>query len=515
MNGQPIPGFFYDTEKKKYFKIQSAAASRDLDLEYSAENIRKRERVQNIQRVAADRVRKTRRERVVRRHASNLTQIRVEQEIGLRRQSAYVQCTWPTACMSGVTAKPEEVLSRPEPAIQLFDRDPRLKAIFSIHGDNRIICNDLENQFIRDAIDSHVGIDAPVLPSGYRHDYENETEMGRTASSVSSISYLPVTGALAVTTYGHDTSPVVHLSNPDEDEPSVSQQFIPKDCPAIWGAAPRPAWYFALPAGMANTVAATDREHLAVAASQYLLMFTRGACGTWRSEIPVKDLSSPIISLDWLSYTTVAMGCRDGKVLLYDTRSGGSSHILTHPQPVAKIKRADDQTRLVCAGLNNCLHLYDIRSPRPTSSHRRPFAENSNTHYNDTYFSTLDAGGPLRGKKRQKLDFVNASKWSQPLLTFEHSNLDNPNLDIAVHPQLGLLAAAQDDQTDVAIRVSNIWTGQVLREFKRDPVPRRKGRGKIAAASWPIRTLKFATDIHDGELSLWTTWEGGIGRFQW
>ena len=119
----------------------------------------------------------------------------------------------------------------------------------------------------------------------------------------------------------------------------------------------------------------------------------------------------------------------------------------------------------------------------------------------------------MRGKKRQKLDYINAAKWSQPLLTFQHSNLDGQQADIAVHTRLGLVAAAQDDQTDVAIRVSNIWTGKVVKEFKREISEERISGTKKESS--PIRTLKWVNDHDNSNTDLWSTWEGGVARFTW
>ncbi|CBX93590.1 hypothetical protein IAQ61_008332 [Plenodomus lingam] len=514
MNGQAIPGFYYDTEKKKYFKIQGAAASRDLDLKYSAENIRKRQRVEHIEKLAAVRINKNRKERVVLRNASNLVQTCMQRESGRNRPTLYTQCLHPTAYMSGVKSIPDRVLDRHGSAIGLFARDASTKAIISVHGDNRIMYNDFEPQITRASPVSHVEDEWRQPPSGYSHDLAIETEVLRTPSAVSSITHLPTTGQVVVTTYGGPGPAVLLISDPGPDQQFADLQFTPRDCTTIWGVAARPTsntWES--PHSITNSIAAADIEHLAVAASNYLLMFSRDKSSAWHSESPLKGLSSPILSLDWISHSTVAMGCRDGKVLLHDIRSRGSSHILTHPQPVTKIKRADDPTRLICSGLQNSLYLYDIRSARPRSSHDKAHTHNPDSHYNKTYFSTLDASGPARSKKKQKLDYNNAANWSQPLLTFQHYNLDDAHLDIAVNVPLGLVAAAQDAQTDVAIRVSNIYTGKVLREFKRSIDRGKYGVKKGGSSS--IQTLMFVDDGDGGGCELWSNWEGGIARFRW
>jgi WD40 repeat protein len=505
MNGQAIPGFYWDPEKNKYFKIQSANASRDLNLKYSAQNIRKKERDERVQRVTSARIQRARKERVVRANVDNITQTCIGRELGYRRRSHYVQSTWPDACMYGVSTKPKRVVDKPAGAIiRRFDRDPVSKTLYTVEGDNRIKRRRTHRE------------NGPPLPSRDLHEdgypdllplneylFEPWDELGRTTSTVSSLTYLPATGALAATTYGSDRPPVVYLSDPERDGPYVGQQFTPKGCAAIWGAAARPTDFEHSP-GLTNTVAASHIEHLAVAASSSMLMFTRSQCGHWQSTTPVSSLETDVLALDWISYTTIALGCRDGKIRLYDTRSGGSSHILTHPHPVSKVKRADDPTRLVVSGLHDSLFLYDIRMPQSTKS----FSNNDDQHYNQEYLENLYPGG-RNHKKRRKMNRIANRHWSQPVLTIPHANIDDLELDIDIHPRLGLVAASQNPDSSTAIRVSNMWTGKTVKEFKRES--RISGFGKT---SEKIRTLKFVDDS-EGDLSLWASWDGGIVRFAW
>lgn len=268
----------------------------------------------------------------------------------------------------------------------------------------------------------------------------------------------------------------------------MGQKFTPRDCTAIWAASARPT-SFTTPPNITPTIAASQTEHLAVAASSSLLLFTRSQFGSWDSTLALKPLSSDILALDWLSYTTLALGSRDGSIRLYDTRSGGSSHILSHPYPISKLKRADDASRLVCSGLEDSLCLYDLRSPRQ-------LPKSSNYHYQNF-------------PKRRKYTHGNRKAVSTPLLNFEHANREELDLDIAVYPRLGLLAAAQDLATGTAIRVSNLYTGKMVREIKWEA----KGKG-----GWEsIRSLKFVEGEGEegGGVKLWSCWNGGIGEFSW
>jgi hypothetical protein len=507
MNGQQIPGFYWDPEKKKYFKIQSATASRDLDLKYSAQAIRKKERDERVQSTASAHSQRARRERVTRQHGGNVTQTCFDRETGSRRRSFYVQYTWPDACVYGMSTRPKKIIDNPSgPLIRRFDRDPVSKTMYIVHGDNSIK---------RRRVHAKNG---PPLPGqdldedGYLDDmplneysFEPWDELQRTTSTVSSLSFLPASGALAATTFGSDRPPVVYLSDPERDGPYVGQQFTPKGCAAIWGAAARPTSFEHSP-GLRNTVAASHVEHLAVAASSSMLLFTRSQSGTWDSTTPVASLETDVLSLDWISYTTVALGCRDGKIRLHDTRSGGSSHILTHPHPISKIKRADDQTRLIVSGLHDSLYLYDIRAPRIAGSSRSSSNHDSH-HYNREYFENLYPGG-RNHKKRRKMNHIASKYWSQPVLTFPHANTDDLELDVDVHPRLGVVAAGQNPESSTAIRVSNLWTGKTVKEIKKSTTDNGRGNDRI-------RSLRFMDDEEEGGVSLWANWGGGIARFGW
>jgi len=289
----------------------------------------------------------------------------------------------------------------------------------------------------------------------------------------------------------------------------VGQKITPKNCTAIWAVAARPTTFSPSP-GLTNSVAASHTEHLATAASNSMMLSTRSQTGAWDTGVALQDLPSDILALEWISYTTVALGCRDGSICLHDTRSGGSSHLLTHPGPVSKLKRADDNTRLICSGLNDTLFLYDIRSPRLVRNAARKTFNYENHHYNEHYFRSLYPSNRDTAKRR-KLNHKAFRNWSQPLLTFAHANRDELDLDIDVHAQLGLLAAAQDLSTGTAIRISNIWTGRTVKEICNHG-EHAGGKGKRET----IRSLKFVDRGDEaGGVDLWSCWNGGIAKFTW
>ncbi|KAF1828741.1 hypothetical protein BDW02DRAFT_206628 [Decorospora gaudefroyi] len=505
MNGQALPGFYWDSEKKKYFKIQSQNAARGLDLKYSLDNIRKEERKERIQNATNARSNQIRKERVVRRNQNSFAYSHVEREIGTRRQSYYLQNTWPDACTSGISSRPADVISRrPSHApIRLFDRDPISKTVYIVQGSNSVGKQRLraDEETLQDEPDLNEYTD-PRLWNAW--DLRPWDEVYRTTSTTSSLCYMPATGALAATSYGSDRPPEIWLTDPGRDDSYVGERYTPKGCSTIWAAAARPTTFSPSP-GLANSVAASYAEHLAIAASSAMLLFTRSEAGAWNSKIVVKSLTSDVLALEWISYTTIALGCRDGTIRLYDTRSGGSSHVLSHPYPISKLKRADDETRLICSGLQDTLFLYDIRSPRLSRNSPRRTFNYDNHHYNESYFKTLYPGNRDHSKRR-KLNYQAFMSWSQPVLSFAHANRDELDLDIDVHARLGLVAAGQDLSTGTAIRVSNIWTGKTVKEF------RNQSEKKDV---WEkIRSLKFVErDEGVGGVELWSCWNGGIAKF--
>lgn len=87
---------------------------------------------------------------------------------------------------------------------------------------------------------------------------------------------------------------------------------------------------------------------------------------------------------------------------------------------------------------------------------------------------------------------------SQPVLSFPYSNADDLYLDIAVQPDLGLIAAAQDINSAVAVKIYNMWTGKVLKEIP------QQNPTKVH-----IRCLRFMQD-HNRDLELWSSWGGSV-----
>lgn len=218
MNGQPIPGYYFDEEKEKYFKIQSCTAAQGADFKYSVENIKKLERKERIQNISIARSNKVRKERVVRHNPNSFALTHVEREIGIKRRSAYIQHLWPDSCAFGIDSQPQQVITRRpgQQSIRVFDRDPVSRTIYVVQGSNSVKQQKVWSNNIRELDGSDEQHDLSLANPYAFYPWD---EVTRTTSTVSSLQYLPATGALAVTTYGSDRPPELWLSDPERDEP--------------------------------------------------------------------------------------------------------------------------------------------------------------------------------------------------------------------------------------------------------------------------------------------------------
>ena len=154
-----------------------------------------------------------------------------------------------------------------------------------------------------------------------------------------------------------------------------------------------------------NSIPQGITETLAIAASSALRLFYRSPTGDWESESPAQA-GQNIMSLDWLSTTTIAIGERNGTISTYDTRSGRLEKRLTHPFPIVKLRRADDESRIVCAGMQDTLFLYDLRASRT----EKKFSRDEPGHYNDRFFNS-QYPGPQNYKKRKTMKNTTAGNW--------------------------------------------------------------------------------------------------------
>ncbi|KAL4872730.1 hypothetical protein BDV12DRAFT_161426 [Aspergillus spectabilis] len=130
-----------------------------------------------------------------------------------------------------------------------------------------------------------------------------------------------------------------------------------------------------------------------------------------------------ITAVEWLSPDVIAAGLKNSTIFLHDTRSNGSAARLQHPHAVTKLRKLDEY-RIVVAGINS-LQMYDIRYP-PNNLQRNP---NPNAKHHTS---------------------------TRPYLSFcDTSSEIIPDFDIS--PELGLLASASTDRT---IQLFSLRTGE-------------------------------------------------------
>ncbi|KAF2640655.1 hypothetical protein P280DRAFT_399838 [Massarina eburnea CBS 473.64] len=484
MDGREIPGFYFDTDKKKYFKIQKTHQL-PPNAKHSASNVIRESRKQKIDKELVLRTQKRRKETIVRRY-SPLIQANLNREIGDRIGSYYVRTSWPEACASTLPNTPE-IVFEPANCIRFFDRDPVTRNMYIVQADNIV-----KRRRPNEDADLEAYTSSPSVEDDLSYMYEPWDEVARLTSPISSLTCLPASGALAVTSIGSDRSPMVYLTDPDKDGPYIGQKFTPRGVNTIWGAS---TW---APTTSDNSVAAADTEKLAVAASSSVLLFTRAEGGNWQSS-PVFKTKSDVLTVDWISPYLISMGCRNGKIFLYDTRCKDSSQILRHPCSILTLKHTDQQTQVVCAGIEGAICLYDFRASRSSST-----SLNGNSHDNE---GNISHRYPNRnGRKRRKLQQAVSTKRSQPIVTY--GDVTNASLTPAIdlHPRLGLVAIAHD-RSPSAVLLHNLWSGKLIREMRLD-----KSRPLHSASA--MRCLKFM-DREDGDgVDLWANCDGGIVRYR-
>ena len=123
------------------------------------------------------------------------------------------------------SADSKKVVDQPAHGIiRFFDRDPQNKTLYAVHGDNAIrrrrrnppdgvplpttqLGEDMDLGFLPDG--------EPANPSSVEtlneYSFEPWDMLARLTSSISSLIYLPASGALAATTFGSDRPPLVYF----------------------------------------------------------------------------------------------------------------------------------------------------------------------------------------------------------------------------------------------------------------------------------------------------------------
>jgi hypothetical protein len=143
-------------------------------------------------------------------------------------------------------------------------------------------------------------------------------------------------------------------------------------------------------------------------------------------------VTSTILAVEWLSDNTFVSGLRNGSVLIRDIRqASGLSEAIWHGGAVANLSRIDHSSHYVVAnGIPDCLAMYDLRM-----------------------------GLPRSGEGQQT---------STPVVVYEHSNSEFPSNDMGfdVLQNLGLMAAAQGDGS---IKIFSLKSGKTITRLWANP----------------------------------------------
>ncbi|OCK77882.1 hypothetical protein K432DRAFT_427677 [Lepidopterella palustris CBS 459.81] len=408
MDGREIP----DRERKKYFKILSNHSAPPSGSKYSQENITKlAEESKKRKRSEAFAIKKSC-QRVQRHEAlqSSLSGVCLGRELGLQPRSILSKDGWARASACSIQNPIIVAESYGNTEILHFDLDPLRRELYV----------GLSN-FVLDKI-------IPLPPSRCKDVY-TESEGTSTkyhirerihvmSSPISSVNLSPVSRTLVTTSTGSDKAPTIHLATAPFID-TVAEIYQLPDYADVCAAALSP------PIGMSYD------EIIAIGGSIGLMTLQRTGHSGWTAS---QSLTVPNVrALAWLSPTALAVGLRNSSIYIWDSRSRGHRMCLKNPNPstgatasVSSLRRADDPTRLVVAGLSNSLSILDIRMPRTKGRHGT----------------------------------------SQPVVQFDYSNSTYFGLGLDVNSELGLVAAGDEHG---AIQLYSMQTGATLKSFPCSP----------------------------------------------
>ena len=412
MNGREIPGYYFDAEKNKYFKIQ-AHHKVPSGAKYSTSTV-------NHVRAAEQRDRKAvddaieRKQTLVKR--SSVLQHAGVAGIGLSRETA------------------DDVILRRRSLLDTRARAHGSRLIIDWERNwERLIGKDIVSSFVYDAlsedlmvghINEHSGHTLSTMSHSKRHVYHPVYAQPR--SEVTSISISPGRVALATTLGGTSPNPrnaglsggipaevhIMMLTSDEEDHVQTGNSRIRLACDLrvsffwhdetdIWSSA-------------ANSFIGSESS-FAVGMSDKVVLYSNGDRG-WNDNNERMATQSDAFAVEWLQPQLLAIGQRDGIVKLWDTRSSGhaaAALALQHSGAISHIKSADSQ-RIVVHGrcTEDALCMYDLR-----------------------YTTAMKPS-----KRKRDADGVRQQRVSQALLVYENEGNVRPvGFDISVDS--GLVAA--------------------------------------------------------------------------
>ncbi|OJJ47948.1 hypothetical protein ASPZODRAFT_131562 [Penicilliopsis zonata CBS 506.65] len=413
-----IPGFYYDAEKKKYFKIQAnhkapagAQYSRDAVKRKRAQYEKDQKKAHVSRRLATEKIKKSK--------LLSHPIITVEREVGAQNVSRGIRLERQGLIYANRMRRKE---------LHRFEPWPDHYSVRHVLRNNRsgiLIASGYHGG------ESSVSVCFPDCDQEtWTYNRTMERVLFKEPYRLSSVS-LSHTGYLLATM---DSGPrgdsfLAPRMLPDPDEggdyrwpPFFAHPLRIRTTPSLWCSAACP----------------TGEKPLFAIGTSHGLHTLEGFGSHWtlsKKPFPNDVISgqpvlqrrndsshATVTSVEWLSPDVIASGLKDSAIFLHDLRSGGTATRLQHPHSVTKIRKVD-QYRLVVAGLKS-LEMYDIRFP-PNGLQRNP--------------------KPLSHRHTSTRPYLRFEDFSPEII---------PDFDIS--PELGLLASASDERK---IQLFSLRTG--------------------------------------------------------
>ncbi|KGO75103.1 hypothetical protein PITC_069730 [Penicillium italicum] len=327
-----IPGFYYDPEKKKYFKIQANHAA-PPNAQYSQQSV-KRKRSELTISENKTRFRQRESKETIRKAASlRHPLVNLQREIGAVESSTRARQEQQARIQASQLYRGELHRFEPWPnaySIRHVLRNPRSGTLIASSARG---------------YESSVSVCFPDIDeSQWSYDHTMERVLFRKPYWLGSMS-LSHTGYLLAT-----------MNEGPQGDCFLSAHLLPE------------------PDEGGNYRWPTSSAHFAIGTSEGLHTL-EGASSHWSlSKKPFKGNTvstnnrrrtersqsrNSVHAVEWLSPDVIAAGQKNSKIFLHDLRSGGSATRLQHNDAVMEMKQMDEH-RLVAAGPSS-LRLYDLR----------------------------------------------------------------------------------------------------------------------------------------------------------
>ncbi|KAJ9192478.1 hypothetical protein DTO027B5_5498 [Paecilomyces variotii] len=465
-----IPGFYYDAEKNKYFKIQANHVA-PSGSQYSERAIKQRRLDEKKRKKDIFRARRVATERIKRSSSLGHPLIGVEREVNAEPRSRGIMFEQQGRAYVSQVRRRElhkfwSIRDTPEYQLWFLQRSSRsgLMVAGSLIGGESVI--------------------SICFPESHRETwtYNNSLErpLYREPYRLSSIS-LSHTGFLLATMdsgpRGDSILATRRLPNPEDREDMYiwpSGLTHPTRMPgssSLWCSSPCPTGDIPLFA-----VGTSDGLHTLEGIGYGWSLSPKpfpSPENTPLDAIPPRPKHShaSVMSVEWLTSEVIVSGLRDSSIFFHDLRSRGTVTRLQHNRSVAKIRKVDEY-RLVVSGRQS-LQIYDIRYP-------------------------------ANGLQTRPKPTSHRHSSTKPYITFPEYSSETI-CDFDVSPDLGLLAAVIEDHKP---ELFSLRTGQIVPS----PLQEARQRGQTRAVlfesgDWPaLGTHTPRLLVNDGPTVQEWTW---------